>query len=388
MTPLPTTYAPASPTVTLLGNGNILVAGGLLPGATTGTNLAELYNPKTNTWKPTSKTMNVKRVGHTATLLGDGFTVLVVGGDAPGAPGTAELYDSNRDTWTPLAKSTSTNQFSPAYSHIYHTATLLPTGQVLIVGGFNSVDATSANCGTTSCASVELYEPSTNTWDSAIAATPTLTVSATMVTGARFHHTATLLPNGTVLIAGGTNGSGAISDAEIFTFTPAAGTTPADGVWTSAGAGTATATTCPSLCTASYSHTATLLSDGTVLIVGGSGAGGALSRVELFNPAIATLSFSTQSYTLSTARYNHIATSLADGTVLIAGGDNATGTLASAELCDNTTCLTNAGLPYGGNLTYARDQFGAVLLNSNIGANSGKVLLVGGQGVTAVETFQ
>ena len=376
--------ARTNPTVTLLGNGKVLVTGGTVTGTTSGsTNLAELYDPKLNTWTYTSKSMNVKRVGHTATLLDNG-KVLVVGGDAVGVTGTAELYDPVSDTWTALAKSTAINQFSPASSHIYHTATCLSPppacGQVLVIGGINSIDSTGN-------ASVELYDSSVGTngiWYSSTAATPTLVITpAITVSGSRYHHTTTRLNDGTILIAGGFNGLGAISDAEILTLTPVAGAAPT-GAWALAGTG---------LSIASYSHTATLLSDGTVLIVGGSAGGGAaLSRVELYDPVASA--FNKQSYTLSTARYNHIAISLADGTgsdtgnILIAGGDNASGTLTSAELCDNTnnSCLTNGGFPYGGSLTYARDQFGAVMLNS--GPNSGKVLLVGGLGVTAVETFQ
>ena len=81
-------------------------------------------------------------------------------------------------------------------------------------------------------------------------------VSAT----ARDFHTATLLPNGKVLVAGGANGSGFLASAELYD--------PATGTWSATG----------SLNTARYQHTATLLADGKVLVVGGGGNSGFLTQ--------------------------------------------------------------------------------------------------------------
>jgi hypothetical protein len=79
-----------------------------------------------------------------------------------------------------------------------HTATLLlPNGQVLVAGGFGSAGF---------LASAELYNPATGTW----AATRSMT-------DARFFHTATLLQNGEVLVAGG-QGTGLFAEAELYTF--------------------------------------------------------------------------------------------------------------------------------------------------------------------------
>lgn len=75
-----------------------------------------------------------------------------------------------------------------------HTATLLPDGQVLVVGGFNTVLQASA----------ELYNPDTNTWS-----------SAGSLATARRHHTATLLTSGKVLVVGGGDGTNFLASAEL-----------------------------------------------------------------------------------------------------------------------------------------------------------------------------
>ena len=77
----------------------------------------------------------------------------------------------------------------------YHSATLLPSGQVLVVGGMDSSSLTSA----------ELYDPSTEQWSAAGA-----------LTTARSHHTACVLPTGSVLVAGGHSSSGPLAGTELY----------------------------------------------------------------------------------------------------------------------------------------------------------------------------
>ena len=120
---------------------------------------------------------------HTATLLPNG-KVLVAGGLSNGVFGegtptsSAELYDPATGTWTATL-----NMGDP---HGRHTATLLPTGQVLVAGGFPLTPFSEFS------RSAELYDPATGTWS----------YTGPLRDG-RFDHTATLLPNGKVLAAGG-----------------------------------------------------------------------------------------------------------------------------------------------------------------------------------------
>jgi len=121
--------------------------------------------------------LNTARDSHTATLLSNG-KVLVAGGVGGAYLTSAELYDPASGTWT------ATGSLNTARGQ--HTATLLPDGKVLVAGG------TLNSNGNNSLASAELYDPVSGTWT----ATGSLTT-------ARFVHTATLLPNGKVLVAAG-----------------------------------------------------------------------------------------------------------------------------------------------------------------------------------------
>jgi N-acetylneuraminic acid mutarotase len=318
----------AFPTATLLPNGTVLVAGGFDKNKND-LATAELYDPASGTWTATGNLVNRRRE-QTATLLPNGKVLVVGGMTFLFGMATAELYDPASGTWTATG--------SMAIPRRSHTAMLLPDGKVLVAGGFN--DNPFSIFRGTPLASAELYDPASGTW----------TATGTLAT-ARYLHTATFLPNGKVLVAGGDNssyGDVGLSSAELYD--------PASGAWTSTG----------SLITARNTHTATLLGNGTVLVAGGYNyPDRQLASAELYDPANGTW---TATGSLGAARALHTAEPLPTGKVLAAGGANGTGILASAELYDpaSETWATT------GSLNTAREYHTATLLPN------GKVLIAGG----------
>jgi WD40 repeat protein len=173
-------------TATLLASGYVLVLGGLADKGPTSS--AELYDPAAGTWIPAAP-MLAARFDHTATLLGSGV-VLVAGGSGLSSsvpvPVEAELYDPASGAWRQTG--------SLSASHSQHTATRLPSGRVLVVGGYLQSDT-------------ELFDPDSETWS-----------DAGCTVEPRALHTATLLPSGAVLVAGGENfiGGQEFDSAELY----------------------------------------------------------------------------------------------------------------------------------------------------------------------------
>ena len=192
-------------TATLLQSNQVLITGGATDATPSGAyNTAETFNPATWTFSPVSANMISGREGHSATRLNDG-TVLIAGGDLPPASslGSAELYNPATNTFTALSAAMT----SP---RIYQTAVLLNGGKVLIAGG--EIDAGGSGAALNSA---ELYDPAAQIF------TP---VSGNM-TSVREHQTATLLNDGTVLEAGGNDGTNAFNTAEVYTASKLTGLT-------------------------------------------------------------------------------------------------------------------------------------------------------------------
>src|ERR1700722_4769789 len=126
-----------------------------------------------------------------------------------------------------------------------------------------------------------------------------------------------------------------------------------------------------SMATARGGHTATLLSNGKVLVAGGYNAGTFIATAELYDPATGIWS---ATGSMAAARSNHTATLLANGKVLVAGGQTAHAILVGAELYDPTTGTWSAT----GSLAVARSNYTATLLQN------GKAVAAGGPGVSSV----
>ena len=164
-----------------LSDGRVLVVGGdMLDGTLTGSARAEIYDPATDTWIPTED-MGVERGRPNAVLLSDG-RVLVTGDrflDIQALTGKAEVYDPDTGTWTPTV-----DLSKPI---VDHSLTLLPDGRVLAAGGAHPLNINHGDYATT-----EIFDPATNSWS-----------PGPELSGPRTGHSATLLPDGRVLLVGG-----------------------------------------------------------------------------------------------------------------------------------------------------------------------------------------
>ncbi|MCI0341474.1 MAG: IPT/TIG domain-containing protein [Planctomycetales bacterium] len=363
-------------TAALLPDGNVLIAGGA--GGTGSVAIAETYDPTAGTWTfggvlvtprwsapavllPDATVLMVggengsplasveacglgagswlgaqplrtARLGSQTVLLSDGTLLVSQGGGGTGSIGpiaTAERYDSATDTWTRTGDPRSVRR-GP-------TATMLPGGSILVAGGFSNLYA---------LVSSEIYDPTTGSW----------TYTGSLATG-RFCHVAANLPDRKVLVAGGYVYSGpqvtgiltASATAEIYD--------PVSRTWTA---------TVP-LAIARANHTATVLGDGRILVVGG--IGGTSGTAEIYDPATGKWVFTGA---LQTPRFCHTATLLRDGSVLVTGGFGvmlaSALTLASAEIY---VPALGTWMPTGG-MSASRVGHTATTLPS------GRTLVVGG----------
>jgi len=363
-----------------LADGKVLIAGGDSNG--TALSSAEIYDPMSRTFHPTADEMHVPRDSAAASIM-PGNLVLIAGGvNDRGVLSSAEVYDPMADGFIGVSSQMSAARFN-------HFTALLPSGEVLVGGGAT----TTFPMGAIPTNSVDIFDPGSfkfrptgtplrigrkdfsSQQEAAVLADGTALVvsgfdfqgtasglpvpageiydpalDSFTVTGGmnapRSGHTATLLANGKILIAGGADGAKVtLASAEIYD--PKTTRLTPTGPMNVPRAG----------------HAAVRLRNGRVLLVGGGGS----TAAELYDPASGT--FSLTAGELTTARVAETATLLPDGTVLVTGGlDNFGHSLNTAEIYNP---VSDKFSPTG-TLNEARAIHAAALLKS------GNVLLVGG----------
>jgi hypothetical protein len=289
----------SQPLSALLADGRVLFVGGFDPVKGMATTV-EVYEPATGKFSPTGS-MTTARDFETVTRLRDG-RVLVVGGlaaDNAHQLVSAEIYDPATGKFTVTGSLHTARQF--------HTATLLVDGRVLIAGGYDTNPYVSTNS-----AVLLAYHP---------------------------------LPAATLRPPTMTDGQGLLNSAEIYD--------PATGKFTPTG----------SMIAARDYHTATILNDGRVLMIGGSSG---IASAEIYDPKTGKFS---RTGSMMAGRYVHVATLFADGRVLVTGGRNSSDvTYSSAEIYDPGT----GKFTPTGSMAIQRQEHTATLLPD------GRVLIAGG----------
>jgi len=365
----------------ILLSGKVLIAGGRdLSGALAS---AELYDPSTGTWKATGS-LNYARYGTSAILLPVMSSIVIAGGylsaSVPVYLKSAEIYEPSTGKWlitgnlnyergpgrmiTTLQNGKivvaggDMSRYFPYYtrtSELYDPATgiwtkqgnltmeragagmvRLQNGKVLVAGGITTDYVTLGVVDTNTC---DLYDPSTGTW-----------TATGRLNFARAGPGMVLLPNGKVLIAGGS----ALASSELYD--------PSTGTWTPTG----------SLAVARSDHWMIVLLTGKVLCVTGTYAGGTLSSAELYDPSTGTWA---ATGSLLSLRGDFAGGMLQNGKVLVAGGSYRVDSrhnrvvLGTAEIYDPSTGKWTAT----GSLTDQRYGLSSMVLLPN-----GKLLLPGG----------
>lgn len=327
---------------TLMTNGDTLIIGGReCNGATCANEIAAAVTSFSwlksfdnfNTGVEVEEGMPQVRALHTATLLPSGQILLAGGTNGPSVLRTATLFDPSTEEFTDTATPMSEVRD-------LHTATLLPNGRVLLAGGFTTNAASTGSTRTT-----EIYYPDTRVF-----------LPGEPMISARSNHTATLMPNGHVLVAGGFGTNDVITgNAEIYS--------PSSGTWTAAA-------TMPGGCERAL-HAAVQLKSGLIMLIGGINSGGILASSALYNPGTNTWDCaSVPAMPLSTPLRSHTATLLFDGRVLVAGGNDGFGESNSSYIYDpaSNTWSTTHPTPF----LFPRFNHTATLLPN------GTVMMIGG----------
>ena len=272
----------AYPMVARLADGSVLAAGGSRNGQPLDT--AERYNPSNGTWVAAGR-LNLPRTQGNLILLQDG-RALATGGGIEGSPGwsstaSVELFDPVKGVWTigsPMS-----------VPRARHTATILPGGDVLVVGGATTFHG---DVGSVT-ASVEIYSPRTNSWR-----------AAAPMSIPRYVHQAALLADGRVLVAGGwsatSNADASKASVEIYDVLA--------NRWAAAGP----------LVAARAEFVMVRLLDGRLLAVAGvDRTYHVMDSAEVYDPTIGTWQLTGK---LAEAKMWPAAVVLGDGRVVLAGG--------------------------------------------------------------------
>lgn len=461
----PSGFIGAAPTATVLPNGRVLITGGQYYFQTSGAGTsaaAYIYDPATGQIVPTGS-MNVSRTQHTATLLANG-QVLVAGGYTSTLAGTTftQALQSSAEVWDPITGTWSmVGSFTTARNR--HLAWRIPSGanagKVAIIGGSTSV------YGGSPTTSIQIYDPATQTWTAGpnlqiprydaqavqlvndtyttpgrafadtgklfivggtggtasnnpssldakwqpeiwdgTATAPAKTTSLSVMP--RSQHTATLLRDGSVLIAGGSS----ISVPTGQTLTPSmtaeifnpSTTITLQGSFTLA-SGTMLGGPMGSTPSGRKQHTANLLSDGTVLLAGGAASGGAGHTstswsVELFTPngttstptTGGTFSYSTSAANISTypstlheSHYFHTSAQIPaaqGGQAVIIGGQSNGQTMNSSNAVEAYTPGNGSTAP---TLAVTAGLDSGRMFHSAVQVNTNQIMVLGGIGTMA-----
>ncbi len=334
---------------TLLDNGLVLVTGGVTTGNVPVAS-AELYDPLTGVWRTTRRpelgggplTMSTVRSSHGAVKLKDGRVLIVGGGGVSGSLAQCEIFDPATETFTPTG--------SLNLPREGRNSVLLSDGRVMVIAGRSSA----APCCTV--ASTEIYNPATGTWSPAA---PVPTSGLGTISPGYTNQAIAVLPDGKVLMTGGYDGYSFNTASAVLRYDPGAD------AWQ----------VMSPMLTARNQHTATLLSDGRVLIVAGRVASsiGSFFSTELYNPLTLPSGLSSSGNPLADSRADHTATLLPSGKVLIAGGFNydANATAVSTSSLELFDPFSSTWSQVGAMSSPRTDHTATLLPN-------GRVLIVGG----------
>lgn len=316
--------------LTVLKDGKVLLAGGLLSTPYSITASCEVYDPATGAWTPTAS-LSTPRRDHTATLLPSGKVLVAGGSPITGGNGfltSCEVFDPATGTWTATG--------SMATKRETATANLLPNGKVLVAAGY----ATTA----------EVYDPASGTWSAAgDLGQPYLTATRSL-----------MVPDGRVVVPGGSTSGTIVAACSLFS--PSTGTTATTGA----------------LAEPRAFYQGTGLLSGKALVCGGSYLSGSTyvprQSAELFDPA--TGAWSAAASMISPHSFAQSAL-LSNGRFLVWGGSDSAG--AKAEIYD----------PAANTWTATGNAAGTRMYGAAVTLRDGRVLVVGGNPASAyAELFQ